>query len=140
MDRTPHTGKQNIISDQEQMRTTLEEIFDVQRAANLCEIDSSFDVRSFVTSIRNADVIVAFHRTTPEWWLLKGMVFLQELLRGDSAALQMMMAVTVANLDTVELLTSAIRMMENGEWPPERGISVFFANKLVEFSHQEVLH
>jgi hypothetical protein len=54
MDRKPQADKPNIKSNQEHMRSTLEEIFDLQRAVNLCAIDNSFDVRSFVTSIRNA--------------------------------------------------------------------------------------
>jgi hypothetical protein len=140
MDRKPQADKPNIKSNQEHMRSTLEEIFDLQRAVNLCAIDNSFDVRSFVTSIRNAEVVIAFHRNRPDWWLLKGKAFLAELIRGDSAALHKMMAIIVANRDTVDLLTSAVRMMANGQWPPGRGVSVFFATQLVEFSHQGELH
>jgi hypothetical protein len=83
-------------------------------------VDSPFALRAFVDHIRNVDVVMAFHGSTPEWWLVKGEVMLRQIATGDSARRASMAAVIVPNLEMVEFLSTAIEFMEKGEWPVQR--------------------
>jgi hypothetical protein len=83
-------------------------------------VDSPFSLSALVDLLRHVDVVMAFHGSTPEWWLVKGDAMLRQIATGGSARRASMAAVIVPNLEMVEFLSTAIEFMEKGEWPVQR--------------------
>jgi hypothetical protein len=130
--------------EQERTRAKLESEFGgLDQAIDLCDIGAGgdgFNLTEFVKLIRNTDIVMAFHRNTAEWWLVKGKAALGKVIKSTVREFLSNGAIIVPNLETVELIEAAVYLMESGKWPDERGMSVFFAEKLVELSNRGERH
>jgi hypothetical protein len=123
---------------QHQPRVELEAYFGgLANAIDLRGIDRGdlFPAGALVNAIRDNDLVIAFHAVTPEWWWIKGKDLVEEVVRtGRPRELRRAPAILIGNIETAELLTAAVHLWEQGEWPDELGMSEFFIEKLAELS------
>jgi hypothetical protein len=65
---------------------------------NVCNIPDDFNVGAFVAGMRDADIVIAFQRSTPEWWLVKEHKLLKEIVSSGETAMATRMVIIVPNL------------------------------------------